>query len=198
MHTTDDLAAAHAALRQSIESNTEIAKLLLALRTEVSEHAEKIRRALRQDAKALKASSHRFREDVTGITGQAAERISRQAEDALKPRLQEHGRMLASLGTQVERMGRAARTWTFASLAILALTVLVSLLVLGYFRRELAAARAELQRYEDAIPVLQAFYASDAVVCGNRICVNVDAGGQPIGGANQYAPARPRTAENEK
>ena len=35
-----DLAAANAELRKSIESNTEIAKLLLALRTEISGHAE--------------------------------------------------------------------------------------------------------------------------------------------------------------
>ncbi|WP_024890669.1 hypothetical protein [Luteimonas huabeiensis] len=194
MQTTDDLAAAHAALRQSIESNTEIAKLLLALRTEISEHAEKIRGTLRQDAEALKESSHRVHEDVARITGQAAERIARQAEEALKPRLHEHGQALASLGARVERMGRVARTWTFASLATLATTVLVSLLVLGYFRRELAATRAQLQRYDDAIPVLQAFYASDAVVCGERICVNVDAGARRIGEGERYAPARPRAA----
>lgn len=73
------------------------------------------------------------------------------------------------------------------------MTVVV-LLVLGYFKRELGTVQHELQRYEDAVPVLQAFYASDALVCGNRICVNIDPTGQSVGDGKQYAPVRPRPA----
>lgn len=152
MQTTNELADAAAELRRSIESNTGIAKLLLALRTEISEHAEKIRGALQQDAEAMRESGHRFRQDVAHITGQAAERIAREAEDALGPQLREHAQALTSLRAQVEAMGRTARIWTFASMATLGLTVVVALLVLGYARRELAAARAEVQRYDDAMP----------------------------------------------
>jgi hypothetical protein len=94
---------------------------------------------------------------------------------------------------QVERMGRTARAWTLASLATLGLTLVASLLVLGYVRRELATARAQVQRYDDAIPVLRAFHASDAVVCGDRLCVNVDTRGPRSGERRQYLPAQDRT-----
>lgn len=80
-----DLAAANAELRKSIDANTEIAKLLLALRTEISDHAEKIRGELKHEGEASKESSHRFREEVARITGHAAQRIAMQADDALKP-----------------------------------------------------------------------------------------------------------------
>src|SRR5690606_18144950 len=109
-------------------------------------------------------SEQRCRNDVLRITGQAAERIASEASGALKPRLEEHSHALAVLRVQVERMGRTARAWTLASLATLGLTLVASLLVLGYVRRELATARAQVQRYDDAIPVLRAFHASDAVV----------------------------------
>ncbi len=193
-----DLAAANAELRKSIESNTEIAKLLLALRTEISGHAEKIRIALKQDADALKASGQKFHQDVAHITGQAADRIARQAGDALKPRMQEYEQALASLRRQVEGLGRTARVWTLASLATMGLTVVVALLVLGYFNRELTTAKDELQRYDEAIPVLRAFYASDAIICGERICVNVDTRAQRTGHKKQYQSARPRTTTSQE
>ncbi|NYZ63191.1 hypothetical protein H0E82_10505 [Luteimonas sp. SJ-16] len=93
-------------------------------------------------------------------------------------------------------MGRSARTWTIASLATLIMVVVVASLVLGYFRRELGTMREEVQRYEDAVPVLQAFYASDAVVCGDRVCVNIDPDGPRLEEAAQYVPARPRPMGN--
>ena len=64
--------------------------------------------------------------------------------------------------------------------------------VLGYYRRELAATKDELQRYEDAVPVVQAFYASDAVICGGVICTHADPGGMRVGDKGQYRAARPR------
>lgn len=195
MQTTNELAAAAAELRRSIESNTGIAKLLLALRTEISEHAEKIRDTLQRDVEAMRESGHRFREDVAHVTVQAAERIARDAEDALKPQLRDHAEALTLLRAQVEAMGRTARTWTLASMATLGLTVVVALLVLGHVRRELATAKAEVQRYDDAIPVLRAFYASDALICGDRMCVNVDTRGPRSGEREQYLPVRVRTAD---
>lgn len=193
MHTTNELAGASAELRRSIESNTEIAKVLLALRTDISGHARKVQAMLEHDVQARAHSEQRFRNDVLRITGQAAERIASEASGALKPRLEEHSHALAVLRVQVERMGRTARAWTLASLATLGLTLVASLLVLGYVRRELATARAQVQRYDDAIPVLRAFHASDAVVCGDRLCVNVDTRGPRSGERRQYLPAQDRT-----
>lgn len=39
---------------------------------------------------------------------------------------------------------------------------------------------------------MQAFYASDAVICGKRICTNVDTNAQRVGDNKQYRPAKPR------
>ncbi|TDK20364.1 hypothetical protein E2F46_16090 [Luteimonas aestuarii] len=82
--------------------------------------------------------------------------------------------------------------WFGAAATTLLLTLLVAWAVLGYYRRELASAQDALQRYEDAIPVVQAFHASDAVICGGRICTNADPAGQQAGDRQQYRQARPR------
>ncbi|WP_230079400.1 hypothetical protein [Xanthomonas oryzae] len=47
--------------------------------------------------------------------------------------------------------------WFAAAAAILLLVLSVGWAVLGYFRRELSTVKEELQRYENAIPVLQAY-----------------------------------------
>ncbi|AOL21727.1 hypothetical protein BGK55_15150 [Xanthomonas citri pv. malvacearum] len=83
--------------------------------------------------------------------------------------------------------------WFAAAGAILLLVLLVGWTVLGYYRRELAAVKDELGRYENAIPVLQAYYASDAAICGGRVCVNVDPNGQRAGDKRQYRQAKPRS-----
>ena len=66
--------------------------------------------------------------------------------------------------------------------------------VLGYYRRELAATKEELQRYEDAVPVVEAFYALDVVIFGGVICTNVDPDGSRAGDKGQYRAARKRPA----
>ena len=82
--------------------------------------------------------------------------------------------------------------WFAAAAAILLLVLLVGWAVLGYYRRELADVKEQLERYDNAIPVLQAYYASDAVICGNRVCTNVDPNGQRAGDKRQYRQAKPR------
>ncbi|PZO62621.1 MAG: hypothetical protein DI635_11355 [Pseudoxanthomonas suwonensis] len=83
-------------------------------------------------------------------------------------------------------------TW-YAGLAVLALLLAaVAWAVLGYYRRELRTVKDELGRYENAIPVLQAYYASDVAICGGRVCVNVDPDGQRAGDRQQYRQARQR------
>ena len=82
--------------------------------------------------------------------------------------------------------------WFGAAASLLFLTLLVAWLLLGYYRRALAAAKNELQRYENAVPIVQAFYASDAVICDGRICTNVDPNAQRVGDKKQYKQARAR------
>ncbi|QBG86809.1 hypothetical protein EYC54_02325 [Xanthomonas oryzae] len=82
--------------------------------------------------------------------------------------------------------------WFAAAAAILLLVLFVGWAVLGYFRRELSTVKKELQRYENAMRVLQAYSASDAVICDGRVCVNVDPNGQRTGDKHQYRQAKPR------
>ncbi|MBD9469793.1 hypothetical protein IB230_12125 [Pseudoxanthomonas sp. PXM01] len=72
------------------------------------------------------------------------------------------------------------------------MVLLVGWALLGYYRRELTTTKEELQRYEDAVPVVQAFYASDAVICGGVICINGDPSGARAGDKGQYRAAKPR------
>lgn len=65
----------------------------------------------------------------------------------------------------------------------------------GYYRRELASLKQELVRYEEAIPVVQAYYASDVVICGGRVCANVDPKGQRTGDKRQYLQVRSPTRQ---
>ena len=55
-----------------------------------------------------------------------------------------------------------------------------------------STVKEELQRYEDAIPVLEAYYASDVVICGDRVCANIDPKGQRTGDERQYVQVQPR------
>lgn len=73
--------------------------------------------------------------------------------------------------------------------------LLVGWIVLGHYRRELSIVREELHRYENAIPVLEAYYASDAVICGNRVCANIDPQGQRAGDKRQYLQAKARSPQ---
>ncbi|AOD16712.1 hypothetical protein JM951_14225 [Xanthomonas fragariae] len=82
--------------------------------------------------------------------------------------------------------------WFGAASSILILVMLIGWRLLGYYGRELSAAKEELQRYEKAVPIVQAFYASDAVICGGRICSNDDPKGEQAGDKRQYRQAKPR------
>ena len=90
-----------------------------------------------------------------------------------------------------QQYGKGTRLLFPASVTLL-LALFVAWAVLGYYRRELATTKEELQRYEDAVPVVRAFYASDAVICGDVICANVDPTGQRVGEKGQYRAAKVR------
>ncbi|KAF1726799.1 hypothetical protein CSC78_04315 [Pseudoxanthomonas japonensis] len=82
--------------------------------------------------------------------------------------------------------------WCGVAVATLLLVLLSGWMTLAHYRQELVAVRGQLQRHEDAIPVLQAYAASDAILCGGVICVNIDTESRRLGDLRQYRPARPR------
>ena len=97
---------------------------------------------------------------------------------------------------RAEVMGSAATStgwWLYFGL--LGLGLLLGLLawgVLGYYQRELDTARQALSRHDNALPVLQAFQASDASLCDGHLCINADATAPRYGQNKQYIRAKAR------
>lgn len=120
----------------------------------------------------------------------ARTRISAEARAALDPVAAECGRAMNAASTQLQAAARTVWTWYAGLVGLGLLLAVIAWGVLGYYQRELERARDELARYDNAIPVLRAFRASDAIVCGGRICVDVDKGAHRHGDRQQYAPAR--------
>lgn len=170
----------------------ETAKAALALLSEVSRREARMDASFDEKMQSLKQEVGQFRRDVASIVDGAGARIARDARDAVSPVAVEYGHAVSAASGQLRTVGRTVWMWFGTTGLMLALVLLATWAVLGYYRRELAAAQDELQRYENAIPVLRAFQASDAVVCGGRICSNEDPKGQRVGDKRQYRQAKPR------
>ncbi|WP_235577904.1 hypothetical protein [Pseudoxanthomonas sp. Root630] len=168
------------------------AKAALALLSEISQRGARIDASVNQQVQSLKQEVGQFRRDVASIVDGAGARIANDARDAMSPLAVEHGRAVSAASARLKESGRIVWVWFGASSLLLGLALLAGWAVLGYYRRELAAVQDELHRYEDAVPVVQAFYASDAVLCGGRICSNEDPKGQRVGDKRQYRQAKPR------
>lgn len=131
--------------------------------------------------------------------GQMAERfrlqmqtLHEQAQLALAPAAVKYDRAVESA---CARLNVAQRTVSIAfALAgsTLLLFPLVGWLMLGYYQRELHTVQTELQRHEQAIPILQAYAASDAMLCDGHLCVNIDSAALARGEKRQYRRAKPR------
>ena len=148
--------------------------------------------AVHQRMAAMQSEVQQLQRRVEGIVSGASSHIAEQAKVAVAPATAEVDRATAAFARQLQGAGRTLWTW-YAGLAVLALLLAaVAWAVLGYYRRELRTVKDELGRYENAIPVLQAYYASDVAICGGRVCVNVDPDGQRAGDRQQYRQARPR------
>lgn len=104
----------------------------------------------------------------------------------------EYDRAVKTTSAHLQKASKTVWMWFAAGGAILLLVLIVGWAVLGYYRRELAAIKEELQRYENAVLVVQAFYASDAVLCGGRVCTKVDPNALRQGDERQYRQAKPR------
>lgn len=167
-------------------------KLQSALMARFEQREMNMQAAFDQRMNALHSGVLQVNHRVDDIVGGAANRISQEAKHALAPLAAQYGRDVSTTSAQLQKANRTVWTWFLAAGSLLLLILLVGWSVLGYYRRELAAARDELGRYENAIPVLQAYSVSDAAICGDRICVNVDPGGQRQGNKGQYRQAKPR------
>ncbi len=192
MYNNDDIAALRAALQESIQANHQSAKAMLTLRTEMVQREQNIRLAFNQELQSLRNEVSMSRREIATIVGGAKTQLAEDGKQALAPVAAQFDRDVTTTTARLKGASKTVWTWFAAGGAILLLVLLVGWAVLGYYRRELAATKDELQRYENAVPVVQAFYASDAIVCADRICVNVDPTGLRQGDKRQYRQAKPR------
>ena len=167
-------------------------KAILMLRSEMAQREAQMSASFSKQIQSLQQQVSQFSHEVTGIVSGASARIAQEAKDAMAPVAVQYGRDVSVTSAHLQKAGRTIWAWFCAAGSILLLALLVGWTVLGYYRRELAAAKDELGRYEDVIPVLNAYYTSDASICGERICVNVDPNAQRQGNKKQDSRARPR------
>lgn len=167
-------------------------KALMMLRAEMVQRESRMSATIAEQVQSLRQEVGQFRRDVAGLVEGAGTRIAQDAREAVSPVTTEYRHAVSAASAQFRSVGRVVRMWLAAAGASLLLVLFVAWTVLGYYRRELAATKEELKRYEDAVPVVQAFYASDAVICGGVICANADPSGSRAGDKGQYRAARKR------
>lgn len=167
-------------------------KASLMLRSEMAQRETRMTASFNQQIQSLQQQAGQFRHQVEGIVSGASTQIAKEVKDAVSPVAAEYDRAVSATSAQLQGANKTVWLWFGTAGVTLMLVVLVGWAVLGYYRRELGTAQEQLQRYENAIPIVQAFHASDAVVCGGRICSNHDPKGQRAGDRQQYRQARPR------
>ena len=180
-----DPAAVLAALQNSL-------RLQAAMLSRFEQRETRMQATFDQCVQSLQADMEALNRKVEAIVGGASARIASDAKDAVAPVTAQYGRDLAAAATVLRRTGATLWMWSIAAGGLLALVLIVGWAVLGYYRGELASSKEALQRYDDALPVLQAYYASDAVICDGRVCINPEAGTPRGGGDKPYRRAKAR------
>lgn len=118
---------------------------------------------------------------IHDLVNGASFRIIDEAGKAFRPLVARYDFEASAATTKLRMASRIVWLWFGGALSILLLTFAVGWISVNHDQREIAAASDKLQRYENAVTIVDAFYASDAVVCGDpgapRICANIDPNG---------------------
>lgn len=168
-------------------------KALMLLRAEMVQRETRMSAAITEQVHSLRQEVGQFRRDIAALVEGAVSRIADDARDAVFPVTAQYSQAISATSARLHGAGRVVWIWFGAAMVILMLVLFVAWTVLGYYRRELTTTKEEPQRYEDAVPVVQAFYASDAMIFGGVICTNVDPGRSRTGEKGQYRAARQRS-----
>ena len=171
---------------------TDAIKALMMLRADLVQREARMSAAISEQVQSLRLETGAFRRELVAMVEGAGAHIAQDAREAISPVAAEYGQAVSVASGQLRSVGRTAWLWLGTVGVTLLLVLFVAWAVLGYYRRELVATKEELQRYEDAVPVVQAFYGSDAVICGNVICTQVDPGAPAVGDKGQYRAAKAR------
>jgi HAMP domain-containing protein len=167
-------------------------KLQAALIAKSEQREANIQSSFDQQMASLHEGVELANKRINEIVNSATARLGEEANNVLRPLTSQYGRDVSTMSTQLRRANRIAWLWACAAGSLSLLLALAGWISLTRYQREIAMARSELDRYDAAIPVLQAYYASDATLCGDRICVHVDPKGLRRGERGEYRQARPR------
>lgn len=141
-------------------------------------------------------SAHRelqqLQQRLAGMVGSAQAAITEQASAAMLPIASEYLRQTTAVTAHLRRAGHIVRGWYIGLMGLAVLLGVLLWAVLGYYRRELDAARQELARHDNALPVLQAFQASDASLCDGHLCIRAETTPRRYGQDQQYIRAKAR------
>ena len=186
MHGDDDdeLSTARAAL-------PEAARAVLMMLAKTDQRDTQMRETFGKELQTLRNEVTQVRGEIATIVRNASTQIAADAKQAVSPVAAEYNRAVSATSAQLHHAGKTVWLWFASGVVMLLLALLVGWAVLGYYRHELADSKAQLQDYKDAMPVLQAFAASDATLCDGRLCVNTDEGSR-FGDKRQYRQAKPR------
>lgn len=178
-------------LQRVIASLHNSLKLQAALMAKFEQSEASMQARINRHLEALEDGLSRTSGQVKSIVDNASSLIADDAVKNLSP-------IAAGFSHDVSARLRSAHKtfsiWFTVAGAILLLVLLCGWITMGHYRQELATVREEVQRHEDAIPVLRAYAASDAILCDGRICVNIDSESRRLGEKRQYRQARQRPA----
>ncbi|MFV0681504.1 hypothetical protein [Ottowia sp.] len=167
-------------------------KLQAALMAKFEQREERMQANFDLRMQLLQSEVIQLDDKIDSIVRGASSQITKNAKDVVTSVAAQHSRDTSAAFALLRKADRTVWIWFAVCGAILILALLVGWTMLDYYRRELSSSKEELQRYESAVAIVQAFYASDVVICAGRICANEDPSGQRVGSKSQYRRAKPR------
>lgn len=170
----------------------DLLQALALLLARMEQRENQLHASLEHKAQAAHAELQQLQHRLSHIVSNAQTSISEQATAAMSPLAREYGQAVAGVATQLRSASRIVWGWYLALAGLGMLMALLAWGVLGYYQRELDDARQALARHDNALPVLQAFQASDASLCDGHLCIRADTTALRYGQDKQYIRAKAR------
>ncbi|WP_057665508.1 hypothetical protein [Stenotrophomonas koreensis] len=170
----------------------ELLQALALMLAKLEQRETQLHTSLEHKAQSAHRELQQLQLRLAGMVGNAQAAIAEQASVAMIPIARECVRRTTEVTTQLRRTSSIIWGWYIGLVGLGLLLGLLLWAVLGYYQRELEAARQELARHDNALPVLQAFQASDASVCDGHLCIRADGTAPRYGQERQYIRAAAR------
>lgn len=178
-----------------MSSNPDINHVLRALAlmlARMEQREAQLHASLDNKAQSAHSELQQLQHRLAAIAGNAQAAISQQATAAIAPVSAQCNRAVTDLTGQLRCASRIVWGWYMGLLGLGLLLGLLAWGVLGYYQRELDTARQTLAQHDNALPVLQAFQASDASLCDGHLCIHADTTAPRYGQNKQYVRAKAR------